>query len=56
MNSKKLEKAIKENLSIVSAWKAAGVFWKIRKSFFFKLKIFIRYCWLMIEYKLFPAA
>ncbi len=50
------EQAIKENLLIVSAWKAVGVFWKIKKSFFFKLKIFIRYCWLMIEYKLFATA
>lgn len=45
------EQAIKENLSIVSTWKAAGDFWKIKKRIFFKLKIFMRYCWLMIEYK-----
>lgn len=46
------QQAIKENLLIISTWNTAGVFWKIKKGFFFKLKIFMRYYWLMIEYKL----
>jgi glycosyltransferase involved in cell wall biosynthesis len=46
------QQAIKDNLLIVSAWKANGIFWKIKKGIFFKLKTFMRYYWLMIEYKL----
>lgn len=44
--------AIKDNLLNVSSWKAVGDFWKIKKKIFFKLKIFMRYYWLMIQYKL----
>ena len=46
------EMAIKENLSKVSKWNIGQHFWGIKKSFFFKLKLFLRYYWLMIKYKL----
>lgn len=46
------EIAIKENLSKVSKWNIGQHFWGIKKSFFFKLKLFLRYYWLMIKYKL----
>ncbi len=41
--------AIRENLHNISLWPEVNVhFWKIKKSLFFKIKIFVRYRWMML--------